>query len=117
VLTTHRRVRPELGKSLAERNDFGAQTRIEPVGLGRRSGFPPRERLLGPAQLRERGLPEPLEARLAERVDPDNRLVAAELVAETVDLLRFGALQGLVGLTLRLARETDTSRSSCGRAA
>jgi hypothetical protein len=101
-------VRPELGKPLAEDNELGAQTRIETVGLGRPSGFPPRERLLGAAELRERGLPAPLE------LGPDKPVVGIDsvelplgvmrLVAETVDLLGLCAPQRLVGLTLRLAR-------------
>src|SRR5262249_14249170 len=92
VLTTQRRVRPELGKPLAEGNDLGAQTRIEAVGLGRRSGFLPRERLLGSAELQERGLPASLQLGCDEPVvgidSVELPLGETRLVAETVDLLR-----------------------------
>jgi hypothetical protein len=80
--------------------------RIETVGLGRRSGFPPRERLLGAAELRERGLPAPLELGRDKPVvgidSVELPLGVMRLVAETVDLLGLSAPQRLVGLTVRL---------------
>src|SRR5438105_839205 len=81
-------------------------------GAVRSSSCPPRERFHCAAELREGCLPAPLELGGDEPVvgidSVELPLGEAGLVSETVDLLRFGPLQGLVGLTLRLSRASPS---------
>src|SRR5436190_6769454 len=73
---------------------------------------PSRQRFLSPAELQERRLPTPLEFGRDEPVvgvDPvELALGETGFVAETVNLLHLGPLQGLVRLTLRLARASPS---------
>jgi hypothetical protein len=107
VLASGRRGRPKCRKPLTKSHDLRPQASINTDGLGRGGGRGSRQRFFRAPQFDESGLPSPLKLTGNEpvvRIDAvELTLGECSLIAEPLNLLLLGMLQGFIGSSLSLA--------------
>lgn len=107
MLASGRRVRPECRKPLTKSHDLRTQAGINTDGLERSGGRRSCQRFFRSPQFDESGLPSPLKLtgdKPVVRIDAvELTLGERSLIAEPLNLLFLGMLQGFIGSSLSLA--------------